>query len=59
MPWFYPLFGLIAWGVIFDPADSQRRLVVLLFGVPVVLGALYAMMTYMVAGFVADWSRRK
>lgn len=59
LPWVYPFFGLIAWGWIFNPSDHLRELVVLLVAVPAMVGATYAMTTYMVAGFVADWSRRR
>ena len=59
MPWLAPLFGLLIWGLIFDPADDLRKPVTLLVGVPTVLGTFYAMTTYMIAGFIADWSRRK
>ena len=59
MPWLAPLFGLIVWGLVFDPADDLRKAVALVVGVPAVLGTLYAMTTYMLGGFMADWSRRK
>lgn len=59
MPWLLPFFGLIAWGVIFDPADNLRRLVVLIVCVPITVGAFYAMITYLISGFLADCSRQK
>lgn len=59
LPWVCPFFGLLAWIWIFNPSDRLVGIGVLLVVLPAMLGATYAMTTYMVAGFVADWSRRR
>lgn len=58
-PWFLPLFGLIAWAVIFAPSDRLRKLVVLIVCVPIFLGVTYAMVTYVMAGVLSDRRRQR
>jgi hypothetical protein len=53
-PWFMPLMAMLLWGILFTPPEGLRKRVVLIVCVPILLGMIYAMSTYIVAGVFAD-----
>ncbi|NBW11468.1 MAG: hypothetical protein EBR82_25905 [Caulobacteraceae bacterium] len=58
-PWFMAMMGLLAVCVILRPSDTVREWLVIVTGPPIIIGMVYAMVTYGISGAVADRKRGK